>query len=77
MGWDLSGFLGIPVVEAARQCSTGIDQLDSETHGPDLSPPSGREGKIAETDLRWEEDSLFNTGWHFQGRVEVKATVSS
>lgn len=43
-----------------------------------LASPSGRNvDKIAEMDLRWEEDRLFNTGWHFQeGRDEVKATVS-
>lgn len=33
--------------------------------------------KIAEIDLKWEGGSLFNTGWHFQGREEVQATVSS
>ena len=38
-----------------------------------LSSPSAKKKKkgrnvdeIAEMDLRWEEDRLFNTGWHFQ-----------
>lgn len=44
--------LGIPVVEAVRQCGTEIDQQDSETHGPDLSTPSGRKGKMLKRRLK-------------------------
>lgn len=77
----VGGFWGIPVIEAARQDTDTTNQQDSasaqEHTNPDLSVPSGRVvDKIAEMDLRWEEDSLFNTGWHFQRRDEVKATVS-
>lgn len=32
--------------------------------------------KTAEMDIKWEEDSLINTVWHFQGRDEVEATIS-
>lgn len=74
------GGLRIPVVDAAKQCSTGEGLISGiQKHMAQiLASPSGRNvDKIAEMDLRWEEDRLFNTGWHFQeGRDEVKATVS-
>lgn len=76
----VGGGLRIPVVDAAKQCSTGEGLISGiQKHMAQiLASPSGRNvDKIAEMDLRWEEDRLFNTGWHFQeGRDEVKATVS-
>lgn len=77
--WRVRGFQLLKHPDSIQ--TQQIDQQDSasaqEHTAPDLSFPSGRVvDMIAEMDLRWKEDSLFNTGWHFQGRDEVKATVS-
>lgn len=57
--------LGIPVVEAATQCSTGFHQQDFETPFLFILEKGRNVDKIAEMD--WLGDKLFNTGWHFSG----------
>lgn len=54
-----------------------ILQASAQEHtDPDLSLPSGRiVDKITAMDSSWEQDSLFNTGWYFQRRDEMKAVV--
>lgn len=74
--------VGELIAAAKAANSTGLDERDSENTWPRyfLSVWGGKKedvDKIAEMDMRWEEDSLFNTGWHFPGRDEVKATISS
>lgn len=51
---------------------------------PSRSPPWGGGGVDKSAEMDWEEGSLFNSDWHFEGGgwgvgavVGLKATVSS
>lgn len=82
--WCRCSGAGGPGLAKQTGISTGTDQQDSastQKHMAQIFPSHLGEwenvDKIAEMDLRGEEDSLFHAGWHFQRGDKAVITVSS